>query len=428
MAQPELRAWWHVEEACLKVLFLTPYFVPDYAAGSLIYAALAEDLSRMGHEVAVITGMPYYGREQLWDEYKGKFLIEEKSSGYKVIRVYSFVARRTNAPGRLFSWGIYNILSCLVALGRRPPDVLFAMNPFTMAGLPLHVLSRFRGTRVIYSVEDVYPDALTRSGLLKKGWSTALVDALERSCYQRASSIRVLSEGMRETLVCRGVPPGKIAVVPNFADTDFVRPLPNENGFRSKYALEDKFVVLYAGNIGLIHGAEDIVRAACLLKDEPDILFAVVGEGMQKSVLQEMAKDLALSNVRFIPMQPLEDLPKVLASADVSLVTLKREFTSESIPSKVYWILASGRPLIAAVGRNTEIASLIDQAACGLRVDPGSPQALADAVLQLRKDATRRAIMGQRSREFVVRHYSRQAVSEQLNTLIEKVRSDSFCN
>lgn len=382
----------------------------------------------MGCEVTVITGMPYYGREELWDGYKGKFLVEEKSSGYKVIRVYSFVARRTNAPGRLFSWGIYNILSSLVALGLKPPDVLFAMNPFTMAGLPLHVLSRFKGTRVIYSVEDVYPDALIRAGLLKKGWSTALVDALERSCYRRASSIRVLSEGMRQALVSRGVPPGKIAVLPNFADTDFVRPLPRANGFRRKYTLEEKFVVLYAGNIGLIHGAENIVKAACLLKDESDILFALVGEGMQKSVLQEMAKDLALSNVRFIPLQPVEDLPKVLASADVSLVTLKREFASESVPSKVYWILASGRPLIAAVGRDTEIASLVDQAACGLRVDPESPEALAGAVLQLRKDATQRAIMGQQGRGFVVRHYSRQAVSEQLNTLIQKLGSDSFCN
>lgn len=382
----------------------------------------------MGHEVTVITGMPYYGREQVWEEYKGKFLIEEKSSGYKVIRVYSFVARRTNAPGRLFSWGIYNILSSLVALGLRPPDVLFAMNPFTMAGLPLHVLSRFKGTRVIYSVEDVYPDALIRAGLLKKGWGITLVDALERSCFRRACTIRVLSEGMRQALVSRGVPPGKIAVLPNFADTEFVRPLPSANGFRKKCGLEDKFVVLYAGNLGLIHGAETIVKAAGVLKDHADIVFALVGEGMQKRVLQEMAKELALPNVRFIPLQPMEELPKVLASADVSLVTLKSEFACESIPSKVYWILASGRPLIAAVGRNTEIASLVDQAACGLRVDPESPEALAGAVLQLRKDATQRAIMGQQGRGFVVRHYSRQAVSGQLNTLIQKLGSDSSCN
>lgn len=372
----------------------------------------------MGHEVTVLTGMPYYGREKLWDEYKGKFIIEEKSAGYRVIRVYSLVARRTNVVGRLLSWGIYNVLSTLVALKLERHDVIFALNPFTMAGLPLHVLSRLKRTPVIYSVEDIYPDALVRAGMLKGRWATALVDAIERSCYRRAWRIRVLSDGMRTALESRGVEPTKVAVLPNFADTDFVRPLTRTNGFRKKYRLDGKFVVLYAGNMGAIHGAEIALRAASLLTDEQDIIFAMVGEGIRKPALQQMAQDLHLHNTRFIPMQPHEDLPNVLASADISLLTLRPEFSSESIPSKVYWILASGRPLLAAVSENTEVAELIREAQCGLRVDPDSPKALAEAILQLRRDAALQQAMGQRGRDFVVARYSRHAVSKQLDSLI----------
>jgi len=365
--------------------------------------------------------MPYYGRERVWESYEGKFLVKEELSGYKVIRVYTYAASRKNLPARLFSWGLFNIISLLIGLKIGHHDVLFIPNPFFLAGLPLHTMSRLKSMPVIYSVEDIYPDVAVRLGLLNSRWMISLVAMLEQSCYRRARYIRVLSEGMRQDLMARGVPPEKVITIPNFADTDFVRPLPRVNSFRERYGLADKFVILYAGNIGFSHGLDTVLRAAELLKNEPDMVFVLVGEGAAKAALQEMARELDLLNIFFIPFQPREDVPFVLASADVSLIPLRRDFVGESVPSKTYWVLASGRPVIAAVGQDTEVANLIEQAQCGIRVDPESPDALAGAILRLRGDASQRAVMGQRAREFVVEHYSREVVVNKFHMLIQSL-------
>lgn len=406
-----------------KILLLTPYFIPDYAAGSTAYAAMAEDLARMDYAVTVLTGMPYYGREKVWEEYASRFFVREEQAGYQVIRVYSYAPRRTNVPGRLLSWTLYNLLAALVGVALERHAVLFVMNPFTMAGLPLLLLSWLKHSHVIYSVEDVYPDALVRAGLITHRFGISVVRALEGMCCRRASLIRVISEGMRQTLISRGINPAKIVTVPYFADTEFIRPLPSQTKFRMQHGLEGKFVVLYAGNMGLIHGVDVVVKAAACLVDHPDIAFLIVGEGIESHKTRRIAEDLRLENVRFFPLQPMEEFPDVLASADVSLVTLKKEFSYESVPSKVYSILASGRPMIASASPGTEIASLVEKSGAGICVDPGSPAALAQAILSLRDDENLRELMGKRGREFVVRHYSRQAVSTKFHVLLQSLLS-----
>lgn len=406
----------------MRVLFVTPYFVPDYAASSPMYAALAEDLARLGHEVTVLTGMPYYGRERLWEEYKGKLFVDEMLCGYRVLRVYTLVSRRTNVVGRLCSWGLFNVLSSIVGLKLPRQDVLYATNPFTMSALPLHLLHQMKKTTVIYAVDDIYPDALIRAGVLKQKWAIQLVDFAERCCYRRATYIKVLSEGMRKALIERGVSAEKVMTLPNFADTDFVRPLPRQNSFRRKYELGDKFVVLYAGNMGHSQGLQHVLNAAALVKDDSELLFVFVGEGAAKSALQEEARRRGLPNVRFVPFQSREEVPHVLSSADVSLISLNSDFGAESVPSKTYWTLASGRPIIASVAAQTEVANLIRQARCGFRVDPESPEALADAVMKLKCDPNGRSLMGERARDFVVNNYSRQAAVGRFDGMLANLR------
>jgi colanic acid biosynthesis glycosyl transferase WcaI len=270
-------------------------------------------------------------------------------------------------------------------------------------------------------VEDIYPDAAVRQGLLKRVRSIAFVDMVERSCYQRSSCVRVLTEGMRQTLLARGVPDHKIVTVPNFADTDFVHPLPRNNAFRDKYCLGDAFIVLYAGNMSFFHGLENVVRAAYLVQDNPDLLFVMVGEGRARSSLEALAGELGVRNVRFLPFQPRELVPLVLASSDVSLVTLKSDLINEAVPSKFYWLLASGRPLIASVHPDNEVATLVERARCGITVKADSPEAIAEAVLDLRRHPHKLASMGERGRAFVVNNYSRQAVSHQFHRLVQRV-------
>ena len=403
----------------MKVLFVSPYFAPDYASSSPMYAAMAEDLARAGHQVTVITGMPYFGRERIWEEYRGRFLVREAMSGYRVIRVYTSVPRRTSVFARLISWELFDFLAFAVGLAIERHDVLFIPSPFLGAWLCVHLLSRLKRMRVIYSVEDIYPDVAVRQKRINSGWQARVVEWFESGCYRRPWRIRVLSEGMRQVLISKRVPANKIVTLPFFADTDFVRPLPRNNSFRERYGLDDKFIVLYAGNLGLSHGLESVLKAAQLLQQNPEILFVLVGEGGAKPALEENARQLGLRNLRFLPFQPREEVPSVLSSADLSLVTLKSGVENECVPSKVYWILASGRPLVASVGKDSEIARLTEEARCGICVDPDHPESLAAAILQLKNDPQRRHEMGQQGREFVVEHYSRQSVAIQFNNLIE---------
>jgi len=402
----------------LRILFVTPYFVPDYAASSPMYAAMAEDLAHAGNQVTIVTGMPHYGRGQVWEEYKGKFFIDESWRGCRILRVYSYVPNRTSRLSKLISLLCFQAIAAPLCLRLRRHEVAFISNPFLAAWLPLLLLSLVRRTTVIYSVEDVYPDVLARQGALKSPLLTRISEMLERTCYQNARYVRVLSEGMQSLMISKGVPAEKIAIIPFFADTEFIQPLPRQNGFRERFGLDGKFVVLYAGNMGLSHGLNTVIETAALL-DDPSVLFLMVGEGTARSLLEERARQLGLSNVRFLPFQPREELPLLLASADVSLVTLQDGMQHECVPSKVYWLLASGRPVIASADPDSEIARLLCEAGCGVLVPPNSPEALASAIRDLRDKQWEAIAMGQRSRHLAVRHYSREVVVQRFRALVE---------
>jgi len=400
----------------MRILFITPYFSPDYAASSPVYAAFAAELANKGHEVTVVTGMPYYGRERLWEGYEGKLLVREQVSGYKIVRLYTYVSARQNLPARIFSLWLFNMLSFFHIIVTKGCDVAFIPNPFIQAGLALHFLATLRKVPVVFSVEDIYPDVAVRVTSFGK-WFAPLLGALEKSCYRRARFVRVLSGEMRDQLRAAGVPDDKLLLVPNLADTDFIRPLPRNNRFREKYGIaEDTFVVMYAGNMGLSSGLEVVIEAAELLREERDVLFLLIGEGVRRLQLQEAAAARQLPNVRFVPFQPREELPWVLAAADLSLVTLAPGIANESLPSKTYWLLASGRPVVAVAPKGAALAELVERARCGVRVD--SNRGLADTIRRLRADSAARARMGQQGRDFVVANFSRQAICDQLEAVL----------
>ncbi len=221
--------------------------------------------------------------------------------------------------------------------------------------------------------------------------------------------------------MAKGVPPGKIEVIPNFADTGLIRPLPRRNAFSAAHGLDDRFVVLFAGNIGLSQGLEHVLEAARRLAGHPEILFLIVGAGAAKPGLVDLAARLGLPNVRFLPFQPYQDIPEMYAASDAGLVPLKRGFTGESVPSKVLSILAAARPLIASVDEGSETWRLAREAGCGLCVPPEDPAALTGAVLDLAGDRKRGLRMGAAGRDVVERRYSRPAAATKYEELLIRV-------
>jgi colanic acid biosynthesis glycosyl transferase WcaI len=404
----------------IKVMVITPQYAPDFGPSTPIYTALCEDLRRLGLAVTVITAFPHYAGSNRNFKYPRKFFMKYKSDGVSILRTYIYSMPKSSALRRLFHYGSFNFFSTMAAFAEEKPNIFLADAPVLWSGMPLLMRAISMQIPFIYVVHDIYPDVLLRLGVVSNKGFLKLFGGVENFFYNRASKVSVLSEGFSENLVRKGIPKDKIAIIPACVDTDFIRPLPRENELRSKWKLENKFVILYAGNFGLSQGLETILDGAAVLKTIKDIVFVFVGNGTTRDALIEVAEKKGLSNVRFFPFEPRERVPWVYALADVCLVSLRRDIVVESVPSKSYSIMASGRPMLATVDSNSEVGRLINQVQCGLLVEPENPHGLAQAIRGIYENRLLGEEMGKRGRDYVVKNFSRQVAAMDYYKLIKK--------
>ncbi len=233
----------------------------------------------------------------------------------------------------------------------------------------------------------------------------------------RAQTVRISSESFRPGVRALGVSDAKMALIYDWVDTDLIRQMPRDNPFAREHDLVDKFVVLYAGNLGLSQGLPHVLAAAKLLVDQEDIRFVLVGDGAGLNQLQKYVEEHHLANVQFIPLQPRTRLPEVLATADVSLVTLQKGIGTASIPSKTFSILASGCPVLASVDENSDPWNLVKASRAGICIPPESPAKLADAILALKRDGDLRNRLGANGLCRAQRYHSPQSAAEQFERL-----------
>jgi colanic acid biosynthesis glycosyl transferase WcaI len=403
-----------------RVLVITPQYAPDFGPSAPIYTALCEDLAQMGYDVTVITAFPNFTGSGATQPQAKRFFQSETRNGVHVIRTYIYSVPKKSLWKRLLYHGSFNLFSTMAALRIRKPDILLADAPTLWSGLPLMIKALLPGTPYIYVLHDIYPDVLSQLDVLHNPRILNLIASVENFYYRRSAQISVLSEGFRQNLLHKGVPDEKITIIPACVDTDFIHSLPKENKFLGEWGLEGKFIVLYAGNIGLSQGLENALQAAKILTDETEIVFVFVGDGATKQGLEAMAEDLALENVKFFPFQPREDVPLIYALADICLVSLKSNIVVESVPSKTYTIMASGKPIVAVVDESSEVSNLLQKAECGLCIRPGNPQALAEAIRKLYTDTALRNEMGRNGREHVLENYTRQVASQRYKAAIDR--------
>ena len=269
------------------------------------------------------------------------------------------------------------------------------------------------------------PDLAIESGILRNPAGIRFAKALEKWVYGLADTIAVISDGFARNLRSKGVPEAKLAVLPNWVDTDFLRPGPKDNPVSRRHGLDGKFVVMYSGTISISsHRAlERALEAAALLAGDREILFVVVGEGLKKESLRAKAAALGLANAVFLPFVPYPELPDLLASSDVLLVPLDRDKSDLSVPSKLYTFMAAGRPILGLASPDSEVATLLRRER--LRPDraPGRPggdrRRRADA--QGRAGTTARA--RRQAREYVVRRFAKDAILRSYDALLSSVVS-----
>lgn len=401
-----------------RVLVITPQYAPDFGPSAPIYTALCEDLQHNGCDVTVITAFPHYADAVARFGRPRRLMEEAVMNGVRIIRTYVYVVPKGSLWRRLLYHASFNIFSTFALLRTPRPDIVIADAPTLWSGLPLLARSILPGVPFIYVIHDIYPDVLSRLGVLNDRRILGLIDRVERFFYRKSAQISVLSRGFMDNLLGKGVPREKITIIPVCVDTELIKPMETENVLRERWGLTGQFVVLYAGNIGLSQGLETLLETARMLRDRTDISFVIVGEGAMKPRLQEIAAAWGLSNVRFFPFQPREDVPFVYDLAHVCLILLKRDIVIESVPSKTYSIMSAGRAFIATVDRNTEVGALVDKARCGVCVEPENAEELRDAIIRLAENPSTAEAMGRRGRDHVVTYYSRDVAAAKYHELI----------
>ncbi|MEZ4468552.1 MAG: glycosyltransferase family 4 protein, partial [bacterium] len=268
-----------------------------------------------------------------------------------------------------------------------------------------------------------FPEAAVRLGVLTNPQAIRGFEKLEAWVYRRAHHLSVISDGFRDHLLARGVPADKISVIPNYTDTDFITPRPTAgNRYRRARGWEDAFVIQFSGRMGYSQGMETVLEAWRQLAGLPDARLMMVGDGQdQPQVAEALAGD---ARAAVLPTQEREDLPELLAAADVGLAPLRRGMAGTSVPSKMFGIMAAGRPVVTGVDAGSDAQTLVEAAGAGIVVPPEDPEALAGALRQLYHDREQARRMGADARRYVVAHHGQAAVVDQYAAMLEQVIAD----
>ena len=382
----------------MHIVFFNRSFHPDVSATGQLLTDLCEDLVREhGCRVSVITGPPL--NPPAGYELPRGFVSRDSYRGIEIHRASGTRFDKRRFAGRAANYVSYFLSACWAGLRVDRPTMVVALTDPPIIGLAALVAgARFRAPLVML-FQDLFPEV---TALLPDFHSGTINAALQRiNCFlcRRATRIIALGQTMERRLIeNKGADPDKITVIANWADTTAISPGPKRNAFSEAHGLADTFVVMHSGNIGLSQNLETIVDAAALLRDMPDVTFVFQGEGVKKAELQQRTSALGLSNVRFLPYADKRLLGESFASADCFIVSLQQGLAGYIVPSKLYGILASGRPYVAAVEPDCEVTTLTRQYDCGLIAEPGSARDLADKVMALYRDRDLAGRLGQNAR------------------------------
>jgi colanic acid biosynthesis glycosyl transferase WcaI len=384
----------------VRIVYITPHFEPDVAPTGAVATRLVHELARRGHWIEVFTALPWYRDHRVDREFAGRTLRVEDAPWGRITRLDPFpTSDKRNVSRRAIGYASFSTLAGFHAARGGQADIVVAMSPPLTLGLAGVAAARRRRAPLVFNVQDVFPDVAVELGYLRNPRLIGLARRMERFVYERSAAVTVLSGDLRDNLASKFSAPERVHVIPNFVDTQAIRPETKENAYREEHGLRGKFVVMYAGNVGLSQALAPILDAAAALAEETDIAFVINGRGAQRAELEKRAR--GMSNVIFVDMQPVERLSEVLAAADIHLVPLKRGLAQASVPSKTYSILAAGRPILASVDPGSEIAMLVERAGAGLALPPEDAEALAKAVQRLHDEPAELERMSTAGRRFV---------------------------
>jgi len=403
------------------MLFVTPYYPPEISAPAVRISETAMRLVKRGHQVTVLTTFPNFPYGIVPPEYHGRVLQREKHDGIDVVRVWSYASPNKGFLPRILGQLSFGCLAAFLswrAVGQ--PDVIIVESPPLFDAVAGRILAWLKDCPFIFMVADLWPEAAIQMGVLRNSLLIRLSEWLEWSTYQRAKLVWVVSEGVRDLLIERGLPPERIFLLTNGVDTTLFHPLPQGKA-RAELGWDDRFTVLYAGTHGLAHGLATILSAAEQMQDHSDIHIIFAGEGAAKAELIAQAEKRSLKNVTFLAAQPHGRLPLLLSAADVCLVPLRKVALFETtLPVKMFEVMACSRPiLLSAEGKARQLAE--QEAEAAIAVEPENVEAIVSAILYLREHPEEAEALGQRGRRYVEARFDREQLTVRLEARIDKL-------
>ncbi|MEO5974236.1 MAG: glycosyltransferase family 4 protein [Ilumatobacteraceae bacterium] len=401
----------------LRLVVLCPHFAPDIAPTGAVMTRIVRELAALGHELHVVTSLPWYREHAIESGWGGRLWRTEPTAWGSITRVHPFPGKsRRNLLRRAIGFGLFSLIVGLRGLrvGRGRIDGVLAMSPPLTLGLTGRFISAIRRTSLIFNIQDVFPDAAIQTNAISNPTIIALARWLERVSYQASSAVVLLSDDLLHNVEQKVSPSHRSAlhVIPNFVDTIAITPLDRMTDYRRELGIGTGMIVMYAGNVGFSQSIELLILAA---REIPNIDIVINGDGAARSSLQELAQDC--TNVHFVDYQPTERLGEVLASADIHVVPLKAGLASVSVPSKVYSILAAGRPILAAIDADSEIPRILASSGAGISVPPEDAEKFISAVRWLVGQPDLLLEMGAKGRRWVEQHVSATAVASEYEAL-----------
>jgi len=402
----------------MKILLLTQWYPPE---PGVLLQELAQTLQAKSHDVTVLTGFPNYPSGNLYPGYRLRLYQREMLAGVPVIRVPLYLDHSLSNIKRVLNYVSFALSSSILGFWLVPrQNVIFVYHPPLTIGFPAWILSRLWRIHFVYQIQDMWPETLSATGMIKSPFLLSSVGRFARWIYAKASLILAISPGFRKNLIDKGVSSEKVRVISNWMEGDPTKGIAPDAKLAHGMGLANRFNILFAGNIGEAQGLETILEAAKLLKDHPEIQFVFVGDGTALPRLEKRAMDQLITNVRFLGRFPHNAMPGLYALADVLLVHLKDDpLFRITIPHKILNYMASGKPILAALAGDG--ADLVIEAGAGISCPPGKPEALAEAVQTfLRMSADERKAMGDRGQQAVRIQFNREALIDKIEkTLIQ---------
>jgi len=403
----------------MRFTILTQYFPPEIGAPQARLAELAQKMVEAGHSVTVLTAMPNYPTGKIYPGYGG-LLRQESSDGIKIIRTFIYPTQRASFARRLANYFSFVVSASIFgSVLLKPPDYLMVESPPLFLGFAGYWLSRLKSTHLIFNVSDLWPESAVRLGMLREDSLPYRLSAwLERFCYRRSWLITGQSKSILEN-ICGRFPDSATFHLSNGVDTGKFHPdrqTEESRGVLTGNSDRGTCIALYAGLHGLAQGLEQVIAVAHLLRSEDGLRFVLIGDGPEKLLLVQQAQRQHLTNVSLLDPRPSSDMPALVASADLILVTLKT-FIPGAVPSKLYEAMASARPVILVA--SGEAADIVRKHQAGLVVEPGDITGFEKALRTLTAQPELRRTLGENGRRAAEQYFDRALIATRFINFLE---------